>query len=644
MIIDVQKFLILGVKEEIDLLFRKAQEAGVAEFISSSHRVATESSAEAGPLLEAIKILHRLPSKVPYEGGEGLSYAGEVAFRVIDLKKEIDHLCEEKRFLETEIVRIAPFGDFLVEDLDYIEREGKRVIQFFCKKASLAPQLDMPEGMFFVGTDEEVDYFLSVNKERISYKDRSEMRIDRPLGELKTHLLFVKDSLHQLEAELRGYAGHLDFLKEALLERLDEHNLESAKRAPLFPLDNALFVVEAWVPRSKIALFQSIAEGLTVHMEPISVSDKEMVPTYFENKGTSRMGEDLVHIYDTPSTEDKDPSGWVFWFFVLFFAMIVNDGGYGLLYLGLCLYIKHKFPLLKTGAKRVLRLATYLSVGCVIWGILTTSFFGLSFAPDGWLRKCSLISPLVEKKAAYHLAAKDDVYQFWIAKYPAAASAVSGRDFLDKAATHKGSHTEYEAEKSFSDSLFMEFSLLVGMIHLSLSLLRFLKRHIAGAGWVLFIWGTYLYCPSVLKATSMVNFLGLVSKVEAPHLGLRTLYIGILVALLLAFVQKRKLSAFGEVSTAIHIFADGLSYLRLYALGLSTAIMAETFNNLSGAVGLFLGVFVLLAGHGITIMMGLMTAMIHGLRLNFIEWYHYSFIGGGRLLRPLTYFKSKEGE
>ena len=92
----------------------------------------------------------------------------------------------------------------------------------------------------------------------------------------------------------------------------------------------------------------------------------------------------------------------------------------------------------------------------------------------------------------------------------------------------------------------------------------------------------------------------------------------------------------------ISVFADVLSYLRLYALGLSTAIMAETFNGLGQEVGLFLGALVIMAGHAITILMGLMTGTIHGLRPNFIEWYHYSFLGGGRLFRPLMCFKSKE--
>jgi V/A-type H+-transporting ATPase subunit I len=79
--------------------------------------------------------------------------------------------------------------------------------------------------------------------------------------------------------------------------------------------------------------------------------------------------------------------------------------------------------------------------------------------------------------------------------------------------------------------------------------------------------------------------------------------------------------------------------LRLYALGLAGSIMAATFNNVGAAVGFAAGVLVVLLGHGVNILLGTMSGVIHGLRLNFIEWYHYSFDGGGKLFNPLMKHK-----
>jgi V/A-type H+-transporting ATPase subunit I len=641
MIIDVKKYLILGVKEDIDQFFARAQQKGIVEFISPLSKKGVEVTAEIQHLLNAMRILRKLPVKKPYEGGGDLQFADETALRILSLKAEVERLSEEKRLLETEIVRVAPFGDFSLDDIDYIERQGKREIQFFCMKSEKAHASNISDEVIFIGSDYDLDYFIAINKEARSYPDMIEMRIDRPLGELQTHLGFVKESLHQLEAELKGYAGHLEFLHEALVERLNDYNLVTAKKEVAFPLNNSLFAVEAWVPVNKTNTLYAIIDGMAVHCEQISVEEHDRVPTYMENKGVGRIGEDLVKIYDIPATTDRDPSRWVFWFFVLFFSMIVADGGYGLMYLGLCLYFKFKFPTLKKSARRFLKLATILASGCIIWGVLTSAFFGIHIHPKSWLGKISVVQYLATKKADYHVEHKDDVYRFWVSKIPQLSTVKSGETFLDEGIVIKNGRAEDEVRDTFSDNVLLEFSLIVGVIHISLSLLRYLWRHWAGIGWVCFMVGAYLYFPLILKATSMLHYLNIVDKPTGEAIGLQLIYTGIAVALFLALLQKR-LKGIGEITVVIQVFADVLSYLRLYALGLAGAIMAETFNDIGQGVGLFLGVLVILAGHGINVMLGIMAGMIHGLRLNFIEWYHYCFDGGGRLFRPLMRLKPKE--
>jgi V/A-type H+-transporting ATPase subunit I len=662
MIIKVKKYLILGAKEDIDRFFFMAQQKGIIEFISAHTKKRVEVPIEIQHLLDAMRILRKLPLKKSFESSLNLPYADEVALRILELKGEVERLSEEKRLLDSEIVRVAPFGDFSLEDIDFIEREGKRRVQFFCMKSSKIPKItqkldagvgqshgieivegggSISDALIFISSVYDLDYFMAINEESKSYPDMIEMRIDRPLGELQMHLGFVKESLHQIEAELKGYAGHLDFLNEALVDRLNDHHLFTAKKEVSYPMGDSLFSVEAWIPENKTNILYSIIDGMAVHCEPIAIEENDSIPTYMQNKGAQRIGEDLVRIYDIPATSDRDPSGWVFWFFALFFSMIVADGGYGLVYLGLCLYFKYKYPVLKAGAKRFLKLATILSSGCIIWGVLTSAFFGLSINPKSWLGKLSVMQHLAVQKADYHLAQKDDVYRFWILKFSDLTNITSGQEFLDLACVKKGQHLAYVALDAFSDSILLEFSLMIGIIHISLSFLRYLWRHWAGIGWVIFMAGGYLYFPSILKATSLVHFLGVIDKITAEEIGLQLIYTGVAAALFLALLQKR-LKGIGEIATMIQVFADGLSYLRLYALGLAGVIMAETFNEIGRDVGLFLGVLVILVGHGVNVMLGIMAGMIHGLRLNFIEWYHYSFEGGGRLFSPLMRLKAKE--
>ncbi len=85
----------------------------------------------------------------------------------------------------------------------------------------------------------------------------------------------------------------------------------------------------------------------------------------------------------------------------------------------------------------------------------------------------------------------------------------------------------------------------------------------------------------------------------------------------------------------IQIFADIMSYLRLYALGLSGALVVSTLNEFASSMNIVLAALLLIVGHVINLGLCLMGGTIHGLRLNFLEWYHYSFEGGGKAFCPL---------
>jgi V/A-type H+-transporting ATPase subunit I len=70
--------------------------------------------------------------------------------------------------------------------------------------------------------------------------------------------------------------------------------------------------------------------------------------------------------------------------------------------------------------------------------------------------------------------------------------------------------------------------------------------------------------------------------------------------------------------------------------------MASTFNQEGSALGLAIGVVIILIGHTMNIGLSFMGGVIHGLRLNFLEWYHYCFTGGGRLFKPLQKIRDRK--
>jgi len=631
--IDVKKYLFIGNKKIRNAFFEAAQEKGIIHFIDADPDKPKELPLDVQHIASAIKILRGLP---PIEQEEINEYhlAEGIAEKILHLKHQIERYEEEKRVVKLEIARIEIFGDFSLEDIAYIENEAKRVVQFFCAKKGFVEDPRLPETAVYVGTEHGLDYFISINKKHESYEAMMEMKIEQPLGKLAKRYDHAENEIDKLELRLKDYAKYNQFLHHALIALMNRYHLEMAENNVEENLNGALFVASGWVPKNKVPALEELVRLKNVHYEEIAQEEGDDIPTYLENHGPSRMGEDLVHIYDTPSIHDKDPSLWVLFSFALFFAFIVGDGGYGLIFLAVAAYLQFKFRKVKKGARRLLNLVTMLCLSTVLWGFLTTSFFGISFGPDSPMQKASLVNWLVEKKVAYHQKEQDQTYHFWTEQYPAIAKTANPKQMLQVAVTERNGMPNYEMFNSFSDAVMLEMALLIGMIHISLSFLRYLSRNWAGIGWVIAIIGGYLYFPYYLKTASMLHYLFGFNEATIGPEGLYFLVGGLSLALILSLFQN-KLYGLLEITTVVQVFGDILSYLRLYALGLAGGIVSATVNELAGSVFFAAGLLILIFGHIINMILCIMGGVIHGLRLNFIEWYHYSFDGGGKLFNPL---------
>jgi V/A-type H+-transporting ATPase subunit I len=325
---------------------------------------------------------------------------------------------------------------------------------------------------------------------------------------------------------------------------------------------------------------------------------------------------------------------WILIFFALFFAMIVSDMGYGLLYLLIGFYLKRKFPKIKPAMKRMVNLVMVLGTSCVIWGFFCGSFFSISPPLTNPLNKLSCLDQMIIKKADYHLEQKDDVYVFWQKQFPKISNIHDGKSFLLATEIQNGVVKNYEAYDTFKRNIMMEFSLFIGAIHIILSFVRYLRKNIVGIGWIIFIAGGYLYLPKIVDATSFLHFLNIISKNFSIELGFLLIIGGVVLAIVLAFIYHGW-RGFGEIMHCFQVFADILSYLRIYALSLAGMILIETFMHMGANIGYGMQFFLPLLAHIINFGLAIMGGVVHGLRLNFIEWYHYSFIGNGKLFNPL---------
>ncbi len=639
--IDVKKFLFGGPASEKELFFKKAQELGAIHFINMENSLFKEIPHDVSNIAQSIKILLSLPTMPQEDADENYFAADELANKINVLHFNLEKLTEELRVLKLEIERVRIYGSFSKDDIAYIENTGHRKIQFFYAKQGYSQNPDLPDGLIFIASDHNLDFFIAINRERQNYEHMVEMQIEEPLNVLLQKEQDYINEFSSNEKSLNKYSKYNTYLHHALINKLNDYHLEAANLSAQMEMNGDLYFTEGFVPIDKIFEMQKLASEMNVYVEEIAIEDEDVIPTYLKNEGVHRIGEDLVDIYDTPSHTDKDPSIWVLFAFAVFFSMIIGDAGYGLVFLAAALYIRYKTGSLSGLKKRVWNLFFMLSLACIFWGTMTHSFFGIEMSVNSKFHKISLLNYLAEKKANYYLVNKGETYANWIKEYPEVKQATTGEDVLKYGVKVKKGEEKHEIANKLNDGIMLEIALLVGIIHVTLSFIRYLDRNLTGIGWILFMWGCYFYFPQYLKTISMTNYIFGISVQEAAKGGLILIYSGLGLAFFFA-ILKNKLFGLLEVMNVIQVFGDILSYLRLYALGLAGAIVMATINDFAWSMNFVFGGLLFVVGHLINMALGIMGGVIHGLRLNFIEWYHYSFEGGGKKFNPLRKESIKE--
>lgn len=636
--VDVQKFLLFGPVVQKKEFFRKAQKLGAIEFIDHSGQKFDIVPEPVKRMNKAVRILRGVVLDKQFEEFD-FEKAKEVTDEILFKQDRMESLFEEKRLVNQEMSRVAVFGDFNRKDLKFIEQKGKRVFQFFfAKKQELVPET--PE-LIYTGSDHNLYYYVAVNREAVTYENMVEMTVDHSYGELAQRKKEIEDEIHEIEARYKELSTYKNLIKKTIIHEFNNHNLTMNHNFVDYHWEESFFSSEVWISKEKIEEVERLLESFSIFMTEIKIDEGEKIPTHLVNTGPSRIGEDLVYLYDTPSTDDKDPSGWVLWAFAFFFAFIVGDGGYGFVFLTLAFFIRWKVKEPSPSIKRFNKLLGILAVSCIVWGFCVSSFFGIDISLKSGLKRYAPITYLIESKLSYHMENKDETYQDAVKQFPHLKKVQLPYEFLTQAVKSNDGNQKFVIYDQFANNVMLELALFVGTIHLIFSMIRGLGRSWARFGWIFFLIGAYLYFPSVLKTTSLIHYAFGIQKIVAAVIGPYILLAGIVLAIVLAIVQNR-LKGAGEIMTLIEVFADVLSYLRLYALALAGSIMANTFNSFGLNMPIAIGILVIIVGHTLNIVLSVMGGVIHGLRLNFLEWYHYSFEGEGKKHKPLALLKFRK--
>ena len=560
----------------------------------------------------------------------GTSKALEVAGKVVELYNEKSDRIAERASLYSELERLKNWGDIDLDSIDHLAKNGIEIALCEMPKSEYQSLPDTVKTVNFYSDKSTVRFLLLkqggeadplLNGYQIALPKMSTVSIQEKIIELDSRI-------QTIDEELSSYAGYLESIKQAVaaLEKKVEfetyatgmsiENLSSEEK-------NAVTVAyfKGYVESEKLEKLKQAAKenswGLFVE-EPCA---EDNVPTKLQNNKFVSLIYPLTDFLGTvPGYFEYDISGWFLAFILIFFGIIFGDGGYGLL-IGAVAAI----PIVKSLVAKKPIPPTFLLVGLfglstILWGTLTCTWFGLS--PEQlpqWLKALSV--PVIS-----------NVYGDKIWQLPWTPSGV-------------GLTTAQNLQ----------------IFCFSLALIQLTVAHIKGAvrnrkslkilgdiGSILQLVGIYYLVLSLVVNAQVFSFGLVISGIPVGTVAIAFIAIGFLSSFVFSnyegSIVKSILSSLTNIVSVllgvVNVFSDIVSYIRLWAVGLAGAAISATVNELAGPLlgnfmFMILAIVLLVFGHGLNMVLNILSVIVHGIRLNTLEFSsHLDMSWSGHKFKP----------
>ena len=312
-------------------------------------------------------------------------------------------------------------------------------------------------------------------------------------------------------------------------------------------------------------------------------AEEDAVPTAMRHNRFVQLLTPLTDFLGTvPGYREPDISLWFLLFFGIFFAMIFGDAGYGGILVILSLIGIGKAKAKEQPAPLAMQMFLYLGVLTVIWGTATCNWFGISvdYIP-AWLKNLSV---------------------------PAISNAT---------------------EESIRNANLMQFCFTLGLIQLTIGHIISIVRNIRSpqilghVGSIAMLCGMYVVVLSLVVSAERYQINQPVMIAIGGGFALNFIFSNYQTGIGQSIVDSLK-NIITMFLGVVNVFADIMSYIRLWAVGLAGSAISATVNQMAGpALGsflIFLGVLLLFFGHGLNYIMNVLSVIVHGVRLNTLEF------------------------
>ena len=533
----------------------------------------------------------------------------EVLTRIENIQAEEQTLMHERDAIEKDIRVLEPWGNFDMKALQRLAQASGLTVGFFRCSSKFFRQ-EWADHYFAIPVNEmsKSTYFLTFSEEKPDIEAEQIFLPQESLQEKRAQLDSVLQKLDLIHGELLYIEKQLrSVLLDGQSQTRDSIQLERVHLSDERVAGDSLRLLVGWVRADRTEELTTVLDADHIFYEMEDPAFEDDVPVQITNGRFTSLFEPILRMYSLPNYHDLDPSVYFAPFFMLFFGLCLGDGGYGLLVLfgGLAVAKFCKGDVCNYG-----RLMAWLGMMTVICGLLMGTFFGIDLSQQDW----AFLAPV----KPYFL-------------------------------------NDNGVGPIFGYSPMMVLSVIIGLIQVLLGMILKGCKAVKNYGFAYGI-GTFCWVAAIILAVILYGLPA--CGVQLPQVVQYILMVLIGISALGIFFynspgsyRRPLLGLLGNIGggvwatygMATGLLGDLLSYIRLFALGLTGGVLGGVFNSLAIDMTSSLPVMVrwlpmiliLLAGHGITFALSMISAFVHPMRLTFVEFFkNADFEGGGKEYSP----------
>ncbi|MCM8756595.1 MAG: hypothetical protein NC817_00985 [Candidatus Omnitrophica bacterium] len=576
MIVRMKQVTIMLADKNIEEALKKLRRLGVVHIKHILPPTANEISSleesiekiDKAMAIAGLKKKELLEKEVICSQEEVLKYAEEI----ISLSQQREKILIKEGQLEEKIAWFKKWGNIDPHSIKELASQGVFVKFYICFK-HLLKGIPKDKSINIIreeGNDIYLVLITDCKEEKLELKEveipeEGIIYYQRELEETKEVLKRTEDRIKNLTFYKSVFLNY----RKNLIKELEFYKVRYGMAK-----EEGFLYLQGFCPQESCKSLEELAkkENWAVLLE--EPKEQEEVPTLLRNPRWIEIIHPVFKLIGTlPGYREYDVSFWFLLFFSIFFAMLIGDAGYGIIFLLGTLFAQRKF---KKFPKEIFRLAYILSIFTIIWGLITGTWFG-------W-----------EK----------------IARLPFLNYFVIDRinSFVED-----------------NQSFIMYISFIIGLIQLSLAHSIVAFRYInslfalAQIGWIFILWSVFFIAGYLILDKPLLPIVKILLIVGSGLVAVFSRFQKNILKGILLTISDLPLKV-------ISCFSDLVSYARLFAVGYASTLVAATFNSIAQEIGFnslisgFISSLILFCGHTLNIVLGLLSVIVHGIRLNILEF------------------------